>query len=198
MARPRTYAPGDRVAFKTHDGTGIKFGLVGKVVEVIRRSNPPFFGYLISVNGLEPTEFQGALVTDPPRPLLDEWRKWNTECLGREFVAGLNDKRLAQLRREYVEAYPRLSRDFPHHIPNRMPGVEPLHHVTITRTTTRHTNRSSNGAFERQIAKVVVAALHLRLGAALRRKPGLGRPAQGRARSRPRHRKPIGHRGNRF
>lgn len=140
--RPRTYAVGDRVQ--------IAFGVVGRVTEVIRRNAPPFFGYGVSIDGRAPIEVQGAQVQDPPRPMLDEWRFWNQEDLGVNFVAVLDDSRLAQLQREYSEANPEQARRWPRLIPQRWDGAEPLHYVKVTRTATRERNISSNGAFIRE------------------------------------------------
>uniref|UniRef100_UPI003F497AB1 hypothetical protein n=1 Tax=Nonomuraea sp. CA-251285 TaxID=3240002 RepID=UPI003F497AB1 len=137
--RPRTYNVGDRVS--------LGFGTIGRVTAVLRESNPGFFGYMVSINGGEPQRHQGAQVKEPPRPLLEEWRTWGD--LAPHIVAGLNAERLAQLRMEYAEANPKLTSRYPHLIPDREPGVEPLHLVTWVKTTERWRTWSSNGAHER-------------------------------------------------
>lgn len=142
--RPRRYRPGDRVQV-------FAYGLVGKVVEEIYRSNPPFWGYAIELHGTV-HEVPGSKVSDPPRPILEEWRRWLEQDLGADYCAIISDAKFARLRAEWAEAHPELAARSPHRGPTRYPGYEnPIHMVTVTRTVDRHINRSSNGAFERRI-----------------------------------------------
>lgn len=143
VPRPRTYGPGDRVQIRR------AYGVTGIVVEVIRRSRPAFFGYLVELNG-ERREFPASCVEEPPRPLLDEWRRWLAEDLGPEFVALLPDERLAQLQREWAEVHPRLAERHPDLGPRRIPGVAPLHRVSINKHTETYEAFSSNGAHLRR------------------------------------------------
>ncbi|MEU1880892.1 hypothetical protein ABZ470_26595 [Streptosporangium sp. NPDC020072] len=127
------------------------YALVGHVVEVIRRSQPAFFDYLVRMPSGDLVELAGADVVEPPRLLLEEYRKWQDDYLGWEYIALLDDARLAQLRMEWREAYKTLAKLRPDLIPHRREGVQPVHRVTITKTTERHKNYSSNGAFIREI-----------------------------------------------
>ncbi|MBB3726070.1 hypothetical protein [Nonomuraea dietziae] len=121
------------------------YGVVGSVVEVIRRSKPAFFGYLVNLNG-KPVELAGTDVVEPPRPLLEESRRWQEDLLGWEHVALLDDARLAQLRMEWTEVYKALAKLRPDMIPHRGDGVQPVHRVSIRKTTERYEAWSSNGA----------------------------------------------------
>ncbi len=138
-ARPRTYEPGDRVQLRG------AYGVIGTVVQVIRRSKPAFFGYLVDLRG-ERVELLGSDVVEPPRPLLDEWRRWLDDDLGWEYIALLPDARLAQLQREWKEVNRTLARLRPDMIPHRREGVKPVHRVGIVKTTERYEAWSSNGA----------------------------------------------------
>ncbi|WP_345486018.1 hypothetical protein, partial [Planotetraspora phitsanulokensis] len=137
--RPKTYQPGDRVQIRR------AYGVIGHVVEVIRRSKPAFFGYLIDF-GDHQREFLGSDVVDPPRPLLEEYRQWMADDLGAQYIALLSDAKLARLQREWLEVNRKLTERYPQMLPQRLPGVEPVHRVTIRRTTQRDKNVSSNGA----------------------------------------------------
>ncbi|WP_214317110.1 hypothetical protein [Nonomuraea sediminis] len=137
--RPKTYEPGDRVQVRR------AYGVIGRVVEVIRRSKPAFFGYLVDF-GEHRREFAGTDVEDPPRPLLEEYCRWQEDLLGCGYVALLDDARLAQLRMEWTEAYKMLARLRPDMIPHRVVGVEPVHRVSVTKHTERYEAFSSNGA----------------------------------------------------
>ncbi|MFD8564857.1 hypothetical protein ACFV1N_46970 [Streptosporangium canum] len=139
VPRPRTYTPGERVQLRG------AYGVTGHVLKVIYRNSPPFFGYLLTVGGKE-VEVAGRDVVDPPRPLLEEWRTWCADDLGYEYVALLDDARLAQLQREWTEANPVLARDYPRYMPRRIEGVEPVHRAKIVKTTERYETWSSNGA----------------------------------------------------
>ncbi|MFG1965725.1 hypothetical protein [Nonomuraea sp. NPDC049028] len=139
-SRPKTYEPGDRVQPRR------AYGVVGHVVEVIRRSKPAFFGYLVRMHGGNLVELAGTDVVEPPRLLLEEYRRWEEDLLGWEYIALLDDARLAQLRMEWIEVHKTVARLRPDWIPHRRDGVAPVHRVTITKTSERYEAFSSNGA----------------------------------------------------
>lgn len=142
-ARSKTYQVGDRVQPRR------AYGVTGRVVEIIRRNTHPLLSYRIRLRDGQEVVLPASEVEDPPRPLLEEYRTWLNDGLGPEYIALLDDKRLAQLQREWAEAYPQLAATRPDWIPRRVEGVQPVHRVTITKTTRRELNVSSNGAFIR-------------------------------------------------
>ncbi|MFI6497115.1 hypothetical protein [Nonomuraea typhae] len=114
-------------------------------MKVIYRSRPAFFGYLVDF-GDHQRELAGTDVVEPPRLLLEEYRKWQDDYLGWEYIALLDDARLVQLRMEWCEVNKMLAGLRPDWIPHRREGVQPVHRVTITKTTDRYEAFSSNGA----------------------------------------------------
>jgi hypothetical protein len=138
----RPYRVGERVQLRGC------YGVTGHVLQLIYRNRPPSFGYLPAIAG-EQREVRGADVIDPPRQLLQEYRRWQDDGFGQDYVQLLDDRCLAQLQREWIEVHPTLARAHPRFIPHRIDGLEPIHRAKIARTTDRYETWSSNGAHRR-------------------------------------------------
>ncbi|UBU16608.1 hypothetical protein [Nonomuraea gerenzanensis] len=70
-------------------------------MKVIYRNRPAFFGYLVDF-GDHQRELAGTDVVEPPRLLLEEYRKWQDDYLGWEYIA-LLDHTSVDRRRRLVE-----------------------------------------------------------------------------------------------
>lgn len=142
MAKP--YRQGDRVRIRG------PLGVTGRVVDVIRHSNPAWLGYLVDLGEGRQVEIPAYLAAEPHRYLLAQWRRWSAKDLGIDFIAWLTDEQLTQLQAEYLEENPR-ARTGPRSrfVPHRISGFEPLHLVEIAKTSERYETTKSNGSCRR-------------------------------------------------
>jgi hypothetical protein len=171
----RWFQPGDRVACAIGPAsarhivdyqmvgrdTKAAYGPLGIVTDIIRRNRPPFAGYAVHVGGRE-TELPWAQVSEPPRLLVEAYLHWAWEedGLHQDYAAALPEPRFNELMTQWEEMTGLLRRWDPVRAaarermrPRRDPDAVPLHYVRMSRITSTHRNRSSNGAFERTIRR---------------------------------------------